>query len=149
MCVVSPAGSVRNRHHHLVARLALRNSGCLRLDISVTYKTFRTRRCGFGRVVLAETLGVEVRLDVAGMAHGGRTRLVIDMASLAVRHAKFGWNGFRRLVASHAIDHLGQRQANQAVAGGDAVVTGGADKFVLIANSEVRRVREFQIYVLT
>ena len=146
--VISPAAGVRDGQHDLMARLALLNRTGLRRHVRVADKTFCAWRGSFRTVVLPEALGMEVGPDVLCVTCRSRARLVVGVARLAVRHAVCHRDCFRRLMASHAIDHLRQAHAAEAAAGSDVVVTGGTTEIVLIADFEVGRVRELNIFPL-
>ena len=146
--VISPPGSVRGGEHYLVTRVALLGRGRLRRHVGMANEAFCARCRRFRGVMLAEAFGMKVRLHVARMTYWGRARSIVDVADLAVRHAEFDRHRLRGLVTSHAVDHLRQRHAGQALTAGDPVVTGSALQLVLVSDFEMRGVGELQIDVL-
>ena len=150
MQVVLPPRSMVGGQHYLVAVIALRRARRRCRHVLVAHEALGIGSNRFLRMVRAEGFGVEIRLDALGVAerHGRIGHHVVGMAGFAIRHAELGLDGFGRIVALHAIDHLRQRNVLNAGAAGDGVVAGGAVQVELILHLEVRRVVERNIDVL-
>ena len=117
--VVLPSGRVRRRTHHLMASDALVppgiGRGCdvhggSRQHVGVAHEALRARRRRLLGVVNAKALVVEIRFDVARMAARSRTRLLIDMASVAVGHSELRRNRLVVIMTADAIHHPRQGQ---------------------------------------
>ena len=95
-------------------------------------------------MVQAESLRVEVRLDVSRMAIGHRRYdgNVIKVAGLAIRHAEIRLDSTGRIMTCHTIQHLRQGKVFDFRAGWDGVVTGRAVEIELILLTEVRNMRK-------
>ena len=145
--VVCPARGVRCGPHHLMTRKTLEVWRRFWRNSSVAQETLGFRRSSLIRVVLAETLVVRRRFDVARMARRNRASLVVNVAELAVAHAKFRRQNFGSLMATHTVNLVGQSNLGEAVAGGHVRVASRAvhgkpgSRFIVLG------VREFNIGV--
>ena len=116
----------------------------------MAYEALRVRRGRLLRVMDAEALVMECRLDVSGVAGRSiQTSSRIGVAGAAVRHPEFGGDAFGGIVTLHAVEHPGQGKIRETGAPGNRIVTGGAIDAELLLYLEMRDVRELHIDVFS
>jgi len=116
----------------------------------VAYEALRVRRGRLLRVMDAEALVMECRLDVSGVAGRSiQTSSRIGVAGAAVRHPEFSGDAFGGIVTFHAIQHPRQRKIRETGAPRNRIVTGSAFDAELLLDLEMRDVGELHVDVLS
>ena len=147
--IVLPPRGVADWLHHLMAGRTLRFRRCRGNDVLMAHEALGSRLHRFTLVICTEAVGVKRRFDVARMTRGCGPSDLIDVTRLAIRHTEIRSDCSRGIVALHTIDHLGQGQVGEALAGRNRVVATGAIETELILRLEMRYVRKLDVDVLT
>lgn len=146
--IVLPAGRVRYGQHYLVAADAFLLAHGRRRDVHMANKTGRARLGRFVTVMQPESFRMRRRLHDAGVKLRHRAGLYIHMTNLAIGHLKVRGEGFRYVMAIHAVRHFWQIEAGKTGARGNSVVAGRAIEMIGVAALEMLGVRKLNLGVL-